>query len=670
MGYVAEKGRELAVGGIKGLLKKLWDESKPGVDRSGVNRFRYDAGNVRLFGRDDELTFLWEFCHSDSHFSWFAISGEGGSGKTRLAYTLGKLLKYAPGWSYRKVDYARPDGLAAAKQALKDAPQNTLLVLDYVKWHTDSIGKWLYDLWCDWHERNLKIRVLLVERDAISPRDLRWQHDVMAAQYRPEVDAPFLDDNNLMRLRPLNDNDMISVVNDYADAFEKQVDARLVISTLKKIDPNFQRPLYVLFLADAELDEENNLNTWDEKNALEYVYNKERERVEKNIDELKKNTQDTKDLTEIAFRALLTATLSGGLEWDKYCQLHFEDVDVLQSLSSHAERTGQRLLSVCLGIPYDEDASLFITPLEPDLMGEFFCIQELWKLKDNRRQKSLDLAMLNDLRRAAVVFDRIVHDYLQLLTAREMNGFFAELHLPEGIDEVPEEAFGGIENLKRIVLPISISRIGFMSFCDCCALESILLPKGLTYIGGCAFNDCGRLESIGLPDTVTDIRPFAFVHSGLTSIEIPASVTTIHAGLFQFCRKLKHVQLPDSVTSIGIACFQCCSSLTAIELPQTITCIEEESFDGSGIKTITIPQSVRYIEKNAFRNSALECVAIFDTIELIVSNAFSYCEQLKRVCVYGNLTDVIQNAFKSMNVILHELPKEEAKTCISPPNAV
>jgi len=238
LNYIADKGVDVGIGIITGLLQRLWAESKPGVDRTYTNRFKYDAENVRLFGRDSELAFLWEFCQSDSHFSWFAISGEGGSGKTRLAYTLGKLLKYAPGWNYRKVDYARPDGLAEAKQALKDAPQNALLVLDYVKWHTDSIGDWLYDIWLFCHELNIKVRVLLVERDALSPRDLRWQHDVMAAQYRPVADASFLDDNNLLRLRPLNDNDTISVVNDYASSFDQQVDTSLIIKTLKKSTRN------------------------------------------------------------------------------------------------------------------------------------------------------------------------------------------------------------------------------------------------------------------------------------------------------------------------------------------------------------------------------------------------------------------------------------------------
>jgi len=612
MGYVTDKGRELA----KGLLKKLWDESKPGLDRSGVNRFRYDAGNVRLFGRDDELAFLWEFCHSDNHFSWFAISGEGGSGKTRLAYTLGKLLKYAPGWSYRKVDYARPDGLADAKQALKDAPQNTLLVLDYVKWHTDSIGKWLYDLWCDWHDRNLKVRVLLVERDAISPRDLRWQHDVMAAQYRPAADAPFLDENNLMRLRPLDDDDMINVVNDYSAAFDAQVDAPLIIETLKKIDPQLRRPLYALFLADAQLMG-NDLHTWDREDALEYVYLKEHERILLNADGLPAKLQD------VVFRALLVATLSGGMEYDKFAEIMPGEVAMLQEHAAKDYSTAPELLAICLGIPYDEGELLRIPPLEPDLMGEFFCVKELWQLKDKQRQEVMGLAILNDLRRAAVVFDRIAHDYRDLLRDMKMAKLFTEISLPNSIASISEDSF----------------------------------------------RDCSHLTSIIIPESVASIARFAFSHcENLSSIVIPDSVISIGYGAFEYCCCLNEVKLSKRLISIENCVFVGCIWLTHIDLPDNLVSIGDWVFsDCVRMASITLSDSIEHIGNNMFT------VWLSNISQFCLHNPIGSDDKygpLALVSIRGKTTDVIRQAFAGMNVTFHELPKEAANSCISPPNAV
>jgi len=690
MGYVTEKGRELAVSGIKGLLKKLWDESKPGLDRSGVNRFRYDAGNVRLFGRDDELAFLWKFCHSDSHFAWFAISGEGGSGKTRLAYTLGKLLKYAPGWNYRKVDYARPEGLADAKQVLKDAPQNTLLVLDYVKWHTDSIGKWLYDLWCDWHERNLKIRVLLVERDAISPRDLRWQHDVMAAQYRPVADAPFLDDNNLMRLHPLDDDDMISVVNDYATAFDAQVDAPLIIETLKKIDPQLNRPLYALFLTDALVTGED-LRTWDQSAALEYIYGKERARIQENIDLIINDKQDAEDLTDIAFHALLTAILSGGMEWNKYVQLHFGDMDVLQSLSSRAEPTGQKLLAKCLGIPYEKGNPLRIPPLEPDLMGEFFCIQELLHMEEHQQQEAIGFAMSNDLRRAAVVFDRTAHDYRQLLGDMKINRLFTEIALPNSMIEVAEGAFYGCTNLTSISLP-AVKFIGENAFAKCENLVDISLPM-VESVGEGAFAKCKNLVNIALPmvesigewtfegcsclqniffPSVKAICKCAFREcANLTDVSIPLA-REIGEGAFSGCTSLMYVSVP-SVEKIDVSAFSGCVTMAEISLPR-IKSINIWAFYGcTNLVVIYLSDSVQVIDGNKKASNKPSESSLLDWMELFGTEgmkSFDGCTNLICVCVYGNLTDVISNAFEEMDVTFYELTKEEANTCISPPNAV
>jgi len=707
MGYVAEKARELAFGGMQGLLKNLWDESKPGLDRSGVNRFRYDAGNVRLFGRDDELAFLWEFCDADVHFSWFAISGEGGSGKTRLAHTFGQIINYVPGWMYdpkhHKVDYARPEGLTDAKQALKDASQNTLLVLDYVKWHTDSIGKWLYDLWCEWHDRNLKIRVLLVERDAISPRDLRWQHDVMAAQYRPVADAPFLDDNNLMRLQPLDDDDMISVVNDYAVAFDAQVDASLIIETLKKIDPQLRRPLYALFLTDALVMGED-LQAWDQSAApaaLEYIYGKERARIQDNVDFITGDKQNAEDLTDIAFRALLTATLSGGMEWGKYVQLHSEDADVLQSLSSRAEPTGQRLLAKCLGTPYEKGEALRIPPLEPDLMGEYFCIQELLPLKNKQRQEVIGLAMLNDQRRAAVVFDRIAHDYAQLLVDMEMTELFTNIAIPEGLDEVWSYAFYECDSIVKVTFPKSMQYIGEQAFGGCCNLSQISFNH-VKQIGVLAFSGCTALSDIAMPDSLVKIDGMAFdkCHS-IKNVTIPQNVRIIEGSIFDDCENLLNIHVhpenknyvdlegvlftidktklmmypsgrkgkyivPKCVKSIGVGAFSGCR-LEDISLPPMITKIDECTFSHStSLISISIPNTVVSIGEFAFYDcTSLSTIHLAEGLKVIEDDAFVGCINLERLFVPSSVEEIGMGAFEQCRKLLSISISGDSHTSLS-----
>jgi len=418
--HIASKANDLVfntpVSLVINLLKKLWKESKPDIDRTYVNRFKYDADNVRLFGRDEELAFLWEFCHADSHFSWFAISGEGGSGKTRLAHTLGHQLQYSTekrGWKYHKVDYAYIDGLLKAKQALEKDPKNTLIVLDYVKWHTDSISDWLYGLWHDWNNRDLKIRVLLVDRDAVTPDELRWEHNVLSAQYRPNRPEPFLDRNNLMRLRPLDDADMVKVVEDFAASTGQAVNVPLVVKKLKKVDPQLQRPLYALFLTDAYITGENLLE-WDREDALWYVYNKEISRIQHNVAEVVKDKQELSDMEAIVFRVLLLATLLGGITWDFFASSFPLDTEILREHSTKTEPTGQRLLALFLGIPYSKQVPLLILPLMPDLMGEFFAIQQLFSLDTEDRHQIISIAGASPERMEAFA-DRALQDYCNLI---------------------------------------------------------------------------------------------------------------------------------------------------------------------------------------------------------------------------------------------------------------
>ena len=66
--------------------------------------------------------------------------------------------------------------------------------------------------------------------------------------------------------------------------------------------------------------------------------------------------------------------------------------------------------------------------------------------------------------------------------------------------------------------------------------------------------------------------------AGLTSIQIPNSVTSIRYGAFCGCSSLTSIQIPNSVTSIGVEAFYECESLTSIEIPNSVTSIGNYAF--------------------------------------------------------------------------------------------
>ena len=125
-------------------------------------------------------------------------------------------------------------------------------------------------------------------------------------------------------------------------------------------------------------------------------------------------------------------------------------------------------------------------------------------------------------------------------------------------------------------------------------------------------NDCSYLghDSIIIPEkvridgkvyVVTSIGEYAFIASGLISVNIPEEVTSIGASAFSYCSNLTSVIIPESVTSIGASAFDGCKSLTSIKIPESLTSIGYAAFlECTSLTSINIPESVTSIGKDAF----------------------------------------------------------------------
>ena len=136
--------------------------------------------------------------------------------------------------------------------------------------------------------------------------------------------------------------------------------------------------------------------------------------------------------------------------------------------------------------------------------------------------------------------------------------------------------------------------------------------------------------------------------SGLTSIEIPNSITSIGSYAFESCSGLTSITIPNSVTSIRFRTFYNCSGLTSITIPNSVTSIEDGAFSGcSGLTSVTIPNGVTRIGEYAFNNcSGLTSVTIGSGVRNIYYYAFANCENLTDVyCLATNVPTTNSSAF-------------------------
>lgn len=162
-------------------------------------------------------------------------------------------------------------------------------------------------------------------------------------------------------------------------------------------------------------------------------------------------------------------------------------------------------------------------------------------------------------------------------------------------------------------------------------IEQVVLPDSVTVIGYSAFANCDSLTEITLPESVVDIGDEAFRGcSSLTSVTIPDSVTSIGDGAFKGCNSLANITIPDGVTEISYGTFEDCSSLTSIIIPNSVTSIRDSAFKGcSSLTSVTIPDSVTEIESFAFS----ECINLInltipDNVTSIDYGVFNSCDSL------------------------------------------
>ena len=191
-------------------------------------------------------------------------------------------------------------------------------------------------------------------------------------------------------------------------------------------------------------------------------------------------------------------------------------------------------------------------------------------------------------------------------------------------------------------------KLGDYAFYGCSGLTSLTIPSSVTSIVNEAFHGCSGLTSLVIPSGVTSIGDEAFYGcSGLTSLVIPSSVTRIGWSAFEDCSGLTSLTIPSSVTWISGEAFSGCSGLTSLVIPSSVTSIGESAFSGcSGLTSLTIPSSVTMIGWSAFSGcSGLTSLVIPSSVTWISDEAFSGCSGLTSLVIPSSVTSIDRSAF-------------------------
>ena len=195
-------------------------------------------------------------------------------------------------------------------------------------------------------------------------------------------------------------------------------------------------------------------------------------------------------------------------------------------------------------------------------------------------------------------------------------------------------------------------------------IKKIEVGYGVTRIGNTAFNGCWNAETITIPETVSSIGSKAFYGcTALTSITIPSKVTAIESYTF-YRTGITEIDLPDGITTLGDGAFAD-SALTSIDIPAGVTTISTELFYScDNLEKVTIRGDITDIGSYAFYSTAINELNFEGTLSgTIGEKAFAYCENLPSFHVPGTVTRIEAYAFCGCEGMT-ELTLEEGITSI------
>ena len=127
------------------------------------------------------------------------------------------------------------------------------------------------------------------------------------------------------------------------------------------------------------------------------------------------------------------------------------------------------------------------------------------------------------------------------------------------------------DKIKEIVLSNGITGLGDRLFYHCANAKTVSLPATLTSIGDSAFAQkdavsgyTAGLTSVTIPQAVTAIQSYAFYHTAIAEVTVPASVKTWGKYAFSGCAKLKTARV--ACDSIGAFAFTRCTALSSLTI--------------------------------------------------------------------------------------------------------
>ena len=228
-------------------------------------------------------------------------------------------------------------------------------------------------------------------------------------------------------------------------------------------------------------------------------------------------------------------------------------------------------------------------------------------------------------------------DYVEYVSISKLNNCEEFFWLSVGQTSIPMVAFENWTNLKRFDLG--------------CA----------TYIDGKAFKGSG-LESIVLPSTITTLKSSAFYNcTNLKSVKFECAfdtnTTIIEGSVFYGCSALTSLDL-GPLTKMGESMFENCTALTSLTIPATYNGhTNKNAFKGcTSLKSVDLG-GIKYTGESMFANcTSLTDVTVTSSVGTFNASTFAGCTSLTSIELPSSLKTIQSCTFENTGFVYFKMP--------------
>ncbi len=371
------------VGQIKRLLHPNTDRLPPNASPGKLLTAAYEVIPFDENGRREELDLLASWCNQAENQSVLLLTGEGGSGKTRLMIEWCRRLRHQ-GWH---AGFLRKDRDEGEIDPLLEGSAPRLVVVDYAETRLGVVQPLLLKMGLASDGEGPKLRVVLLARRQADwweslPRIDRPVEDLLLRSPKPQPITALLPTNPAERQRSFD-----TAVQGFAWQLDRKAPADLHIPDLTRTE--FGRALYLHMAALAALQGEQ-IETAED--ALEQTLAHERRFWQRQAE----------DLTEALEAAVAAVTLVGGTATSSQAQVLLARALQPFALQQREVRTVQRVLRDL----YYGSGERYLDPLQPDILGEQLIAEALAK-DDGLLGRVLDEATSEEGSSALTVLTRL-----------------------------------------------------------------------------------------------------------------------------------------------------------------------------------------------------------------------------------------------------------------------